>query len=188
MCTERDKERERGGGDAPFVCSAPRGFSNEIWQAKEGRDRRRVGNSVIFEQRFIAAGENKILQSQAVALAESKFELEKTVIGLGKEIDDIRDARLDSERNTRTLLDESRKENDRVSAIFVSITIFLRSNRKRYTAKMKEEGRKIRDVVSSFFSYEIIDFVFSARKYKIPLSFSGKILKVGFCIRDIHTF
>lgn len=80
------------------------------------------------------------------------------MIGLGKEIDDIRDARLDSERNTRTLLDESRKENDRVSAIFVSITIFPRSNRKRYTAKMKEEERKIRDIVSSFFSYEIIDF------------------------------
>lgn len=61
-------------------------------------------------------------------MAESKFELEKTVIGLGKEIDDIRDARLESERNTRTLLDESRKENDCVSAITFRLR-FSRSNR-----------------------------------------------------------
>lgn len=45
------------------------------------------------------------------------------MIGLGKEIDDIRDARLESERNTRTLLDESRKENDCVSAITFRLRI-----------------------------------------------------------------
>lgn len=50
------------------------------------------------------------------------------MIGLGKEIDDIRDARLESERNTRTLLDESRKENDCVSAITFRLR-FSRSNR-----------------------------------------------------------
>ncbi|PBC32386.1 alkaline phosphatase, tissue-nonspecific isozyme [Apis cerana cerana] len=97
-----------------------------IFTAREELEEERRGNDVlkrqnetlketlgdIRRQMSMLAGENKILQSQAVALAESKFELEKTVIGLGKEIDDIRDARLESERNTRTLLDESRKEND----------------------------------------------------------------------------
>ncbi|KAK1128125.1 hypothetical protein K0M31_003610 [Melipona bicolor] len=58
------------------------------------------------------AGENNILQSQAVTLAESKLELEKTVIGLRKEIVDTRDAYLETERRCRALLDESCKRNE----------------------------------------------------------------------------
>ncbi|XP_026667066.1 polyamine-modulated factor 1-binding protein 1-like [Ceratina calcarata] len=58
------------------------------------------------------AGENNVLQSQTVALAESKLELEKTVIGLRKEIVVARDAYLETERRYQALLDESRKEND----------------------------------------------------------------------------
>lgn len=125
------------------------------------------------------------------------------MFGLGKEIDDIRDACLESERNTRTLLDESRKENDRVSAITFRLRYFLyvssggaiesKSNgaimrRDTSLKKMKEEERKkfeislVGEMVSLLPSYEIIDFI-----YEIP--FRAKILKVGlgFCIlREIR--
>ncbi|CAD1479751.1 unnamed protein product, partial [Heterotrigona itama] len=60
-------------------------------------------------------GENNILQSQAATLAESKLELQKTVIGLRKEIVDTRDAYLETERRCRALLDESCKRNESVS-------------------------------------------------------------------------
>ena len=73
-----------------------------------------AAGSLIFRT-FIAAGENNILQSQAVTLAESKLELEKTVIGLRKEIVDTRDAYLETERRCRALLDESCKRNESVS-------------------------------------------------------------------------
>ncbi|XP_031365257.1 uncharacterized protein LOC102678157 [Apis dorsata] len=89
------------------------------------------------------AGENKILQSQAVALAESKFELEKSVFGLGKEIDDIRDACLESERNTRTLLDESRKENDRLKEEYEEKVEKLRQEVALLSEKKRDE--KIQD-------------------------------------------
>ncbi|CAK9798528.1 hypothetical protein ANTPLA_LOCUS1638 [Anthophora plagiata] len=62
-------------------------------------------------QMSMLAGENNILQSQVVTLAESKLELERTVIRLRKEIVDTRDAYLETERCARALLDESRKEN-----------------------------------------------------------------------------
>ncbi|XP_043517573.1 CAP-Gly domain-containing linker protein 1-like [Frieseomelitta varia] len=61
---------------------------------------------------YRGAGENNILQSQAVTLVESKLELEKTVIGLRKEIVDTRDAYLEAERRCRALLDESCKRNE----------------------------------------------------------------------------
>lgn len=130
--------------------------------------------SLIFEQRFIAAGENKILQSQAVTLAESKFELERTVIGLRKEMDDIRDACLESERNSRTLLHESRKEKDCVSAITFrlrfsnSVPNSVSANRKsgaiiRYESVVKgKENSRYRGCGDGFFvfsSCEIIDFI-----------------------------
>lgn len=73
------------------------------------------GGEQSYFRTFIAAGEYNILQSQAVTLAESKLELEKTVIGLRKEIVDTRDAYLETERGSRVLLDESRKENESVS-------------------------------------------------------------------------
>ena len=93
--------------------------TNETDSERE-RERRRervdpnsVADSLIFRT-FIAAGENNILQSQAVTLAESKLELEKTVIGLRKEIVDTRDAYLEAERRCRALLDESCKRNESV--------------------------------------------------------------------------
>ncbi|CAK9831333.1 hypothetical protein ANTRET_LOCUS8351 [Anthophora retusa] len=60
-------------------------------------------------QMSMLAGENNILQSQVVMLAESKLELERTVIRLRKEIVDTRDAYLETEQCARAFLDESRK-------------------------------------------------------------------------------
>ncbi|XP_076478384.1 uncharacterized protein LOC117157035 [Bombus vancouverensis nearcticus] len=86
---------------------------------------------------FIAAGEYNILQSQAVTLAESKLELEKTVIGLRKEIVDTRDAYLETERGSRVLLDESRKENES-----------LKEEYKETAEKLQQEIASLRLIVS----------------------------------------
>lgn len=96
------------------------------------------------------------------------------MIGLGKEIDDIRDARLESERNTRTLLDESRKENDCVSAITFRLRIESKKwndNAARYGCD--ESGGKENVEMSCLSSrpYEIIDFFIGA--IRNSFSFSG---------------
>ncbi|KOC64152.1 hypothetical protein WH47_12454 [Habropoda laboriosa] len=89
-------------------------------------------------QMSMLAGENNILQSQAVTLAESKLELEETVIRLRKEIVDTRDAYLETERCTRTLLDESRKENDS-----------LRGKHKQRIDQLEEEIESLRLLISN---------------------------------------
>ncbi|KOX73005.1 hypothetical protein WN51_01373 [Melipona quadrifasciata] len=89
------------------------------------------------------AGENNILQSQAVALAESKLELEKTVIGLRKEIVDTRDAYLETERRCRALLDESCKRNESVRfarPITISHLAGIRRSKLRYGTSMINDG------------------------------------------------
>ncbi|XP_043596920.1 myosin-2 heavy chain-like [Bombus pyrosoma] len=91
----------------------------------------------IRRQMSMLAGEYNILQSQAVTLAESKLELEKTVIGLRKEIVDTRDAYLETERGSRVLLDESRKENES-----------LREEYKETAEKLQQEIASLRSVVS----------------------------------------
>ncbi|XP_017763682.1 PREDICTED: uncharacterized protein LOC108553326 [Eufriesea mexicana] len=102
------------------------GLKDLLENAKEELEGERRSNSALKEQKetlketledirrhtSMLAGENNILQSQAVTLAESKLELERTVIGLRKEIDDTRDAYLETERRSTALLDESRKVND----------------------------------------------------------------------------
>lgn len=102
------------------------------------------------------------------------------MIGLGKEIDDIRDARLESERNTRTLLDESRKENDCVSAITFRLRIESKKwndNAARYGCD--ESGGKENSRCRVFLRYEI-PFHFRVQNSQSRIS--------RFCIRDVHTF
>ncbi|XP_076754587.1 uncharacterized protein LOC143425570 [Xylocopa sonorina] len=86
---------------------------------------------------MLAVG-NNVWQSQAVTLAESKLELEKTVIGLREGIVDTRDAYLEAERHTRTLLDESRKENDS-----------LREEWKKKVEQLEQEITSLRSLISS---------------------------------------
>ncbi|XP_068979731.1 ERC protein 2-like [Bombus flavifrons] len=91
----------------------------------------------IRRQMSMLAGEYNILQSQAVTLAESKLELEKTVIGLRKKIVDTRDAYLETERGSRVLLDESRKENES-----------LKEEYKETAEKLQQEIASLRLIVS----------------------------------------
>ncbi|XP_015440396.1 PREDICTED: paramyosin-like [Dufourea novaeangliae] len=76
---------------------------------------------------------NNILQSQTGTLAESKLELEKTVIRLRKEAVDTRDAYLETERRFQMLLDETRKENDS-----------LKEEHKREVGKLQQEIEVLR--------------------------------------------
>ncbi|KZC03756.1 hypothetical protein WN55_04212 [Dufourea novaeangliae] len=71
--------------------------------------------------------------SQTGTLAESKLELEKTVIRLRKEAVDTRDAYLETERRFQMLLDETRKENDS-----------LKEEHKREVGKLQQEIEVLR--------------------------------------------
>lgn len=114
------------------------------------------------------------------------------MIGLGKEIDDIRDARLESERNTRTLLDESRKENDCVSAITFRLRIESKKwndNAARYGCD--ESGGKENSRCRVFLLVHTKLLIFLSARYEIPFHFrvqNSQSRISRFCIRDVRTF
>ncbi|XP_076279074.1 uncharacterized protein LOC143208488 [Lasioglossum baleicum] len=89
--------------------------TNQAKVIKE-REYEQLKNTLESTRRIVAVltTGNNILQSQTGTLAESKLELERTVIRLRKEAIETRDAYLETERHVRTLLDETRQENNSI--------------------------------------------------------------------------